>query len=85
MYMNRQNLIAIIFSAIYILICLLIGSMRFEGSWGGLIAMFLALPFSALSIIISNYIGGMPAFLIMNAVWWHFLVRLFFYIKLKSK
>jgi len=79
--MNKANVIAICFAVGYLSMCLFIWSLHFEGSWGGMIMFLLALPFSVLSIVISNSIGGAPAFLIMNAIWWYFLIRLIFYIK----
>jgi hypothetical protein len=42
----------------------------------------LAIPFSFLSIAILKYIGGsFIFFLILNAIWWYFLVKLIYYLQ----
>jgi len=83
--MSKPNLVAIGFALGYLLICLFISGLHFEGSWGGLLMFFLALPFSIFSTVASKSLGGMPAFLIMNTLWWYFLVRLFCYFYMKRK
>jgi hypothetical protein len=83
--MNKPNLFAIGFAIGYLLICLYISSLGFEGSWGGFFMGVLALPFSILSGVIAKYVGGFPVFLILNALGWYLMVRLFCYIYMNHR
>ena len=72
---------AVFFALLYLLVCLGIQLMGFEGSWGGFLTFLLALPFSLLSLIATRYMGGEWLFIGLNALWWYALVRLFYFVK----
>jgi hypothetical protein len=79
--MSKSNIVGLGFAAAYLLICFGILGLHFEGSWGGFLCFLLAAPFSFLSIVVSNYLGGSYAlFLILNAIWWYFLGKLLFFL-----
>lgn len=71
---------AVFFALLYLLVCLCIQLMEFEGSWGGFLTFLLALPFSLLSLIATRYMGGEWLFIGLNALWWYALVRLFYLV-----
>ena len=72
---------AVFFALLYLLVCLCIQLMGFEGSWGGFLTFLLALPFSLLSLVATRYMGGEWLFIGLNALWWYALVRLFYLVK----
>jgi hypothetical protein len=78
--MSKSRITGFGFSALYLLACFIIWILQFEGSWGGFFCFLLAIPFSFLSIVISNYFGGsFIFFLILNAIWWYFLGWLLYF------
>ena len=79
--MKIKNHLALLASFSYLLACFIISGYNYEGSWGGFLYFVLALPFSIISLMISNYIGGMPLFIVLNAIWWYVAFRLFSIIK----
>jgi hypothetical protein len=83
--MSKPNLVAISFALGYLLIALCIEFCLGQGGWGWVFTGLLAFPFSFFSSVVSKYIGGYPAFLIMNAIWWYFSVRLFCYIYMNHR
>jgi len=84
--MNKPNIIGICFAIGYLFACLIASNFPSEGGWNGFLCFILAFPFSILSAVISSYIGeSFGIFLILNSLWWYFLIRLFYYIKDKSK
>jgi hypothetical protein len=84
--MTKPHRTALGFAAACLAICFYTGGLHFEGSWGGMIPMLLAFPFSFLSIAVAHHVGGgQMAFLMMNAAWWYALVRLFHYARQRSR
>lgn len=79
----KPHAVATGMALLYLLVCLCIQAAGFEGSWGGLLTFMLAAPFSYLSLLISQQIGGQWLFMGLNALWWYALVRLFYCIKNK--
>ncbi len=79
--MKKKNILPLFFSLSYFFVCLIIGGFSFEGSWGGFLYFILAMPFSIISLKITNYIGGMPLFIFLNAIWWYVAVRLLIFIR----
>jgi len=78
--MNKLNVIGICFAAGYLSICLISSNFQPPGIWDIFWWAAFAIPFSFLSLFVIYYIGGSPIlFLAMNAIWWFFLPRLFYY------
>jgi len=78
--MSIKNIVALFFGVAYILACLIIYNAYSMENEGWLIMFFLAFPFSFVSMVVSHYTGGLLLFVIMNATWWFFLIKLFFYL-----
>jgi len=79
--MSKSSIVGFCFAIGYLFVCFVISGFQFEGSWGGFFCFLLALPFSILSMAILKYIGGsFILFLILNAIWWYFLVKLIYSI-----
>jgi len=84
--MTKSNITGICFALGYILICLISTDFQTTGSWNMMPWFMYAFPFSCLSIFMAYIFGGSSIlFLILNAIWWFFLVKLFFYAKDKSR
>jgi hypothetical protein len=88
--MSTKHLVGIYFAATYLLICVVIGILQIGGDGNIILMSLLAFPFSIFSSIVYIYLRTVsPDFiaasisLIMNAIWWYFLGRLFYYVKNK--
>lgn len=87
MWIIMKNKLGLIFSLLYGLFSLIILNADIEGSWGGFILFILALPFSFISLLISNYFNnfiGNLLFILINMLWYYFFGWLLSKIFLKK-